>query len=160
MKSDFDLVGDGSNCCVTAVIHICLCTWSMCLITFTQFLFSSDPSPKRESARAGEPHSRGRKATRRGSSDGREAQRRQQNPNVRCSPECCPLPPHVLQSLELLVLALLVCFCLFRQGIEKLLQRLHAQAEEQEYFVDKRIVAQMIAKHQQMEVNRLRISRR
>lgn len=42
-----------------------------------------------------------------------------------------------------------------REGMEKLLQRLHAQVEEQDYFVDKRIVAQMIAKHQQLEASSL-----
>ncbi|XP_026190216.1 golgin candidate 3 [Cyclospora cayetanensis] len=35
-------------------------------------------------------------------------------------------------------------------GMQKLLQRLHAQVEEQEFFIDKRIVAQMITKHQEM----------
>ncbi|OEH79127.1 putative centrosomal protein [Cyclospora cayetanensis] len=35
-------------------------------------------------------------------------------------------------------------------GMQKLLQRLHAQVEEQEFLIDKRIVAQMITKHQEM----------
>lgn len=37
--------------------------------------------------------------------------------------------------------------------MQKLLQKLHAQVDDQDYFVDKRIVAQMIAKHQEMHVS-------
>ncbi|CDJ39624.1 centrosomal protein, putative [Eimeria tenella] len=38
-------------------------------------------------------------------------------------------------------------------GMQKLLQKLHAQVEDQDYFVDKRIVAQMIAKYQETHGN-------
>ncbi|CDJ50583.1 centrosomal protein, putative [Eimeria brunetti] len=39
------------------------------------------------------------------------------------------------------------------EGMQKLLQKLHAQVDDQDYFVDKRIIAQMIAKHQEMHGN-------
>lgn len=45
------------------------------------------------------------------------------------------------------------CFCavVFRLQVETLSQKLQCESEERKYFLDKRLIAQMIAKHQSLE---------